>query len=284
MTIDVVAAERFVHANARVLDRHRLAALRGRPADPVLTALRAYRNSDGGFGHALEPDVRTPDSETTCALHALEVLAEVGALGDDMVAPTVDWLAANDVDGGVPFVLPGAAAYPHGPWMVPTPGGSHLTFGIVGVLAAADLEHPWIARATEWCWDKLERPDELNAYWVKYALVFLDAVVDTARAAAVIDGFRPLLDEQGSVPVPGGTADERLTALTLSPHPGSRSRALFTDDQLEVDLDRMARGQHEDGGWTFDWLGWSPGQSAEWRGIVTLRALSALSLNGRISV
>ena len=48
------------------------------------------------------------------------------------------------------------------------------------------------------------------------------------------------------------------------------------------DLDRLEAGQGEDGGWTFDWLGWSPGQAVEWRGIVTLEALSLLLAHGRI--
>ena len=33
------------------------------PAEPVIEALRGYRNPDGGFGHALEPDVRCPSSQ-----------------------------------------------------------------------------------------------------------------------------------------------------------------------------------------------------------------------------
>src|SRR5918998_5528909 len=94
MPIDVEAAERFVLANARLLDRHRLAELlHGAPTAPVLQALRAYRNPDGGFGHALEPDVRAPQSEPAAALHALEVLSGIGALDDPMVAGAAAWVA-----------------------------------------------------------------------------------------------------------------------------------------------------------------------------------------------
>src|SRR5437588_499975 len=74
MPVDVDSAERFMLATARLLDRHRLAVvLHGAPVTPVLDALRAYRNPDGGFGHALEPDVRAPESEPAATLHALEV-------------------------------------------------------------------------------------------------------------------------------------------------------------------------------------------------------------------
>jgi len=63
-----------------------------------------------------------------------------------------------------------------------------------------------------------------------------------------------------------------------------RSRALFTDEQIADDLDVLERRQQDDGGWTFDWLAWSPGQSVEWRGAVTLRALAMLSGHGRIEL
>src|SRR5215213_9380206 len=94
MPIDVDASERFVLTNARLLDRHRLAAIvRGAPVEPVLAALRAYQNPDGGFGHALEPDIRDPASQPASTLHALEVLAGVDALDDAMVAEAAAWVA-----------------------------------------------------------------------------------------------------------------------------------------------------------------------------------------------
>jgi hypothetical protein len=286
MPVDVESAERFVLANARLLDRHRLAVLLHRaPVEPVLAALRAYRNSDGGFGHALEPDVRAPESEPAATLHALDVLAEIGALDDPMVTAAAAWVATiADPDGAVPFVLPTAAAHPHAPWMVPSDGGSHLTFAIAGALWEAGSGEPWLGRATEWCWSKLERPDELGAYWVKFSLDFLDSVPDHQCAEAAVEALRSRIGADGSIAVPGGTADERLTPLTLSERPGARSRALFTGDQIEADLDLLQQGQQDDGGWTFDWLGWSPGQSVEWRGAMTLRALATLGAHGRIEL
>ena len=53
------AAERFVLRDARLIDRHRFAhQFRGAPGAAVVTALRPYANPDGGFGNALEPDLR----------------------------------------------------------------------------------------------------------------------------------------------------------------------------------------------------------------------------------
>jgi hypothetical protein len=215
----------------------------------------------------------------------LEVLGEVRALDDRMVADAAAWVARiADPDGGVPFVLPTAADRPHAPWMVPSDGGSHLTFALAGALWEAGSSEPWLRRATEWCWAKLDRPEELSAYFVKYSLDFLDSVPDQTRASAAIRDLRSRIDADGSMPVAGGTENERLTPLMLSQRPGGRSRALFTDDQIEADLDLLERGQQDDGGWTFDWLGWSPGQAVEWRGAVTLRALRTLGAHGRVDL
>ena len=63
-TPDFSAAAAFVAANARVLDRRRFQRLfEYGPAAPVRDAVAAYRNDDGGFGHALEPDCRAPGSQ-----------------------------------------------------------------------------------------------------------------------------------------------------------------------------------------------------------------------------
>jgi hypothetical protein len=284
MPIDVASAERFMLANARLLERHRLAVLlHDAPAVHMLDALRAYRNPDGGFGNALEPDVRAPESEPIAVLHALEALAEIDACDDPMFGEAARWVASiADPDGGLPFVLPTAAASPHAPWMVPAAGGSHLTLAIVGLLWNAGSREPWLTHASEWCWAKLSAPAQLSGYWVKFGLDFLDSIPDGERAELTIAALRPLLGADGSIPVPGGTADERLTPLALSPHAGSRSRALFTAAQIDADLDSLEAGQQDDGGWTFDWLAWSAGQSVEWRGLVTLRALITLREHGRI--
>ena len=98
-----------------------------------------------------------------------------------------------------------------------------------------------------------------------------------------LERMRPALGADGCLAVPGGTENERLTPLDLSPHPDLPSRALFTDDQIATDLDRLEAGQEEDGGWTVDYLQWSPAQALEWRGIATILALGVLRENGRLA-
>ena len=146
MAIDLGVAERFIYSSARLLDRHRSAVLlHDAPIGPVLAALAAYRNADGGYGHTLEPDARGQTSETTATLHALEVLEELGELSSPL-ADVSAWVAGvAEPDGGVPFVLPTAAGYPLAPWMI-ADGGSHVTFGIAALVPPANRHRPSTTR------------------------------------------------------------------------------------------------------------------------------------------
>jgi hypothetical protein len=282
MAVDQRAAEDFIWRAARLLDRHRYALLfADGSAEPVLDALRGYRNADGGFGHALEPDLRCPGSQPAPTLHALDVLNEAGAADSEMARDARAWIVSiADGDGGIPFVLAGFEDYPHAPWWSPQPG-SFLTFELAAVLHGSGItDDEWLDRATDWCWRSIETTQEPSGYWLKNACRFLDAVPDEQRARAAIASLAPRV---GPSALAGEEADgEGLRALDLSPRPGSRSRDLVNEASIEAHLDRVESGQQEDGGWMFDFLAWSPAQTTDWRGVVTIGALTSLRDHGRL--
>jgi hypothetical protein len=282
MPVDQRAAERFIWCTARLLDRHRYALLfADGSAEPVVEALRGYRNGDGGFGHALEPDLRCPASQPAPTLHALEVLNEAGAAGSEMARDARAWIVSiAEADGGIPFVLAGFEDYPHAPWWSPQPG-SFLTFELAAVIYASGItDDEWLERATDWCWRSIETTEQPRGYWLKNACRFLDAVPDEQRARAAITSLATRVDLSA---LAGEGADgEALRALDLSPRPGSRSRDLISEALIEAHLDAVESGQQEDGGWMFDFLAWSPAQTTEWRGVVTIGALTCLRDHGRL--
>jgi len=282
MTVDVVRAREFLSSSARLLEQQLCAmSFDGDSATPVLAALAAYRNENGGWGHALEPDLRGPDSQVSAAMSALSVLARVGATNHPWVAETCDWLSDHALpDGSVPQVLPGAERSPAAPWMRPNTQG-FLTFAIAAHLWELRVEHPWLLVASEWCWHQIEH-GELTGYQAVFALQFLDAVPDVSRATAAVQRFRASLDENGNIPIPGGVDGEHVAPLTLSPRPGTPSRSLFSPEVIDHELSALEESQQEDGGWDFDFLHWSPEQARDWRGIVTLDALETLHLHGRL--
>ncbi len=154
------AAENFIWSAARLVDRHRYSMLfADGPSGPVVDALRGYRNPDGGFGHALEPDLRGPGSQPAPTLYALEILNEAGAADGELARDARGWIAlVAEPDGGIPSVLPGFENYPHAPWFQPGPG-SVLTLGLVAALHAGGVtDDAWLERATNWCWRSIETP------------------------------------------------------------------------------------------------------------------------------
>ena len=286
MPADRAAAERFIWSTARLVDRHRYTMLfADGPAEPVLAALSGYQNSDGGFGHALEPDLRAPGSQPGPTLYALEMLQEAGRLDHEMATAARAWIARiADLYGGIPFAVPGFEHYPHAPWWtaeMADGAGSFLTFGLAGALHAGGVtDDEWLARATEWCWLSIEATPRPSAYALKYTCAFLDSVPDEERARAALEQLASIVDPTVIVPE-AGAEGEALRPLDLSPRPGSRSRTLVTEDRIQAHLDAVEVEQQEDGGWMFDWLAWSPAQTAGWRGVVTIRALRWLRDHGR---
>jgi hypothetical protein len=86
----------------------------------VVRALRAYQNPDGGFGHALEPDLRCPESQPMFVDFALKTLCEVDAREREIGELACDFLArVSAADGSVPSILPNALNHPR----VPLAGG-----------------------------------------------------------------------------------------------------------------------------------------------------------------
>jgi Prenyltransferase and squalene oxidase repeat len=246
-------------------------------------AVAAYCNPDGGFGHALEPDLRSPSSQPAAVQQALELLAEVDALDEPMVSRACAFLLAiQRPDGGIPFVLPTVGDDPRAPWWQPADASSLTqTAANAAVLHRGGVEHAWLDGATAYCWARIEEPID-SAYDALYAVAFLDAVPDRERAEAKLDALWPRLRDAGLVATDPDAPGEGHTLLDLSPRPDARSRRLFAPDLIDRHLDALAAGQQDDGGWTFAWPAWCAAAAHEWRGHLTVNALKVLRANGRL--
>jgi hypothetical protein len=288
MTVDLNAVSAFLHSTARVLERRRFAhVFEGAGADPVLHALRAHRNDDGGFGHALEPDMRAPTSQPVGIHTAMEILHEVGATGDPMIAPACDFLASiTRDDGGIPFVLENAMAYPHAPWWQYSNESSLIqTAANAAALHTLGAQHAWLDGASEFCFRRIAELDLSGlgsepGYELRFGVAFLDATPDAARAEQALEALAPSLAPLAAAdPDP---SSEIVAPLDLSPRPGSRSRRLFDDATIERHLDALEAAQQDDGGWRVTWPDWNAAAAVEWRGVATMHALNVLHANGRV--
>lgn len=294
MTVRIEDAERFLWLNARLIDRLRYRfLLRGGAAGAVVAALRPYQNDDGGFGHALEPDLRGPPSQPQQVEVALRILDELGldkpgARDDAMLRRLCDYLATITTDeGGVPFVLPSVRAHPHAPWWETDdapPASLNPTAAIAGLLHKAGVAHPWLTRATAYCWRCLEQPDLRDGYVLRAVMLFLGCVPDRDRAEAALGRVAQQMRARKLVALDAGAAGHVHTPLDVAPTPAAMARRLFTDAQIAAHLDALAAAQRDDGGWQVGWPAWTPAAGLEWRGWATVRALALLRAYGRIAV
>lgn len=280
----------FITSNARLLDRRRaeLAVGAGDP-DATLTVLAGYRNADGGFGWALEPDLRAPASQPVAALHAFEVLEEVAPATSPLAAGLLDWLDAVSLAGGaLPFALPGTASAGSAPmWKSAdtTSPSLHMTAVVLGIAHrvarhdAAVAAHPWLRRATDWATEEIAALDgPRHAIEFRYLLQLLDAL----DAQDELKRLAAHLPADATMAVTGGRPDEAMRPLDFSPEPNRPLRDLLDPATIEADLDRLEAQQHDDGGWDVDWAHWSPAGALEWRGWATVRALRILRANHRL--
>ncbi|MGC4949643.1 hypothetical protein ACLQ2N_26035 [Streptomyces sp. DT224] len=291
-------AERFIWLTARVLEQRRFAHqyLEG-GADAVETALTAYANEDGGYGHALEPDLRGPVSQPLHTAHALNVLDSIGRCGGLRVERICRYLTdVSTKEGALPALLPSQRDYPAAPFIpiVDDPPAELLATGpVVGLLHRNAVWHAWLFRATDFCWSAVDALEVSHPYEIEAAVAFLDGVPDRPRAEAAAERLGHLVrdqrlavldpDRRAEYPVaPGYAPGEQHFPYDYARTPASLARRWFSDTEMERSLDHLAAAQEADGGWPVTWRQWAPGTALEGRPLVTLRALETLRAHGRV--
>ena len=290
-------AEHFIWLTARVLEQRRFAYhFLGGGSDAVETALAAYLNADGGYGHALEPDLRGPVSQPLHTAHALRVLDSVGRCGGLRVERICRYLSdVSTREGALPAVHPSQRGYPSAPFIpvVDDPPGELLATGpVVGLLHRNQVWHAWLFRATDFCWAAVDALEKSHPYEIEAAVAFLDGVPDRARAEAAADRLGRLVREQrlavldparlDAFPVAEGYAPgEHHFPYDYARTPRSLARRWFTDEEMERSLEHLESRQREDGGWPLTRRQWAPGTALEGRPVVTIEALRSLGAYGR---
>jgi hypothetical protein len=274
-------AQDFIWRNARLVERYLFTSLFDNGSkEPVLAALRAYQNEDGGFGNALEPDKRCPTSQPQDIEFALHILDAVNAMGDPMVACACDYLVTITTPaGGVPYALPSINAYPHAEWWTVEdnpPASLNPTAAIAGLLLKHAVVHPWIETASQFCWREIAALDSTAFHTLMPAITFLEFAPDRTRAEQELQRLATRLAQPGVIELDPYAGDYVQKPLDWAPTPQSFCRSLFDDETIEKHLSAMDDRQRSDGGWPISWDPISPAVEAEWRGRITIEALRIL--------
>lgn len=281
------AARRFVYAAARPVDRaiYRCRWEHGGAA-AVEHALLACRNDDGGFGHALEPDVRAPGSQPIHTLTALELLREAGLRSPDVADGCCEFLSGVATEeGAVPALVEGALDFPaaaHWQGAFAQQPSISWTFGLAAQLVWHGARHPWARQAAGVCRAAVADAVTDEAHHLLYLVRFAGDVLEGAERQRLLERCRTALDASGLFVAETPVRGYGLTPLHYAPAPDAPMRPCFDDALIEAHLDDLLDAQQGDGGWPIRFDPPSPAAFWEWRGRWTLEALAVLEAWGRL--
>lgn len=285
-------AKSFLYANARLIDRKRYEyAFEGGSAEAVIEALRAYQNDDGGFGNALEPDIRCPESQPVPVELALSIMEEVDRFDADMLDGIITYLREITLpDGGFPFVFKSASAYLHAPWWaterddVPSvnPTGTILALLYKQRVRTDIFGQTWFIKNVECMWRMMEH-GKLDWYHTAvHWIAFLQHTPDKERARALWPVLDAWLRAPGSIERNPHAEGYVLKVLDWAPKRDDYVNKVVTDAERKAHLRALVDEQQGDGGWPINWESIGMTVEAEWRGNLTVNRLLTLRSYGVI--
>ena len=287
-------AKDFILTNARMIER-RLYHYHFENGDPqgVYHAVYAYRNPDGGFGHGMEPDTASPESQPLFSIMALETIEEAGILNQDILVN--DFMpyfeSVTTEKGGIPWMLKPTSDYPCADHFKTIKEWAALstTAPLLALLLKYDIDIPWMKKAEEFVWSEIERIQERHAFChlcTPRRLEFLKHVKDKTKAQKALTDLSQWLLADGVIPkernVEGWGLYGKPHRLYFAPSPNSILSPIFNEEDINADLDALIHLQKEDGRWD-TWYGLSEGMKLEWAGIQTLWTLKTLKNYNRLS-
>jgi len=284
---DFLKARDFILTNARMIER-RLFEFHFANGDMngVFHAVYAYRNPDGGFGHGMEPDTASPESQPLFSIMALETLDEVGYLTKEIILkdfmPYFEHITTKK--GGIPWMFRPKSDYPCEEHFKTVKEWAALstTAPLLGILEKYEINIPWMKKAEEFVWSEFERIQGKHAFCylcVPRWLIFLEHTKSRKKAEKKLRDLKNWILNNGIICEDktdnGWGLYGKPHSLNYASSPDSTLYSIFTKDTLELDLAELINKQKEDGRWD-TWYGISEGTKLEWAGIQTLWALKTL--------
>jgi len=270
----------------------------------VAGELAAFQNEDGGFGKALEPDLRTPSSSALATSIGLRILKDLRCpAGHAMVRRAVRYLLNTFDDAArVWRVAPhDTNDHPHAPWWHEENGSLARTFDGYVINPRAEimglLHHYAVLVPDDWLFDVTE--DTVTAIESMEPLGTgggddLACAIRLAETDKVPPHFRERLVSRIRAVVPTVVRRDAkawntycITPLKLAQSPQSLAADLIWD-ALQQNLDFVVEQQNQSGCWEPVWSwgerypeAWEQARQ-EWRGCLTLDNLRVLLAFGRI--
>jgi len=291
-------AQHFLATQSRPLEQSLFAYyFQSGSREAVLAELAKFQNTDGGFGHALEPDLRLPDSSVIATTVALQILRSLQAQSDQPL-----------VQGALRYLLD-------------TYDSEQKVWPIAPSNTRDAPCAPWWSDPRAFDWRFNPRP-EIIGYFYDYAdLIPANSRDELIEAVVVyLESLPDLTDQHDSVSCYARLAEtttlpetirarildklKRMVALSISRNPADWGGYVFKPlklvhspdspfaallaDVVALNLDYEIERQGDDGAWGPNWS-WSGNYPEvweiarrEWQGRLTLDMLLTLRAFDRL--
>lgn len=292
-------ARRFIEEKGRPLEAARFRVVfDNAPAEEVIKALANFQNTDGGFGRALEPDLRTLDSSALATSVAFQIMREIGAANNELAAPAIAYLLKTIDENRLRWsMIPESAENgPHAPWW--SQSGLQESFGFFRLNPTAELlgylydyselvPVKMIDALSNQILLRLKALDSIGMHdFLSVKRLAETKNLNSSYRQAMLEQLFRLMDS-ALVRDPDQWADYGLKPIQVADSPGSPFYPAL-QELVPANLDYEINSQNEDGSWpvSWSWGGLFPESweiaRMEWAGVITLRQLIDLKNYDRI--
>lgn len=274
MGINFKAARDFVYQNGVLWERNLFAYLfQEGDLNTLHHNLKGYQNPDGGYGNAMEHDIRCPQSHPLALEYLLGVLAQVNIPVGSLLDGAPEWLERSRNPDGSLVNPPEVLHYPHAPWW--NSGGQHIPASTVGLLMKFGKATPSLRDSTaKWVAQNLTLEHIHSTEWLFMTYHAFDYYMNV-QDAPDLEACRRAVVEKIIELARKAADDQTYSFFRFAPTPESPVAKAAPPDFIPAKLDYLESTQGEDGGWR-DQHG-----LPQWYPIVTISNLVTLRNYGR---
>lgn len=278
MAVSIKKARDFVYANGTLCERALFAyffeGMSAGQLERLHQCLLCHKNPDGGWGHSLEHDIKTPDSNPLQLEFLLQMVRDTGFPVGHILDGSVAWVERNRNEDGSLKNPPGVLDYPHAPWW--ESGGQTAPDSITGNLTRLGMCTPSLAESTRrWVQanltlEKIRANDWL--FMCYHAHDYFMNVYDFPDIAAHREAtLQNIINLAARAP-----EKQYYVLFSFAPTPDSPVAKAMPPDIIKRNLDYLAGSQRDDGGWDDE------NGLPQWQPYATIVTLLALQRFGRL--
>lgn len=250
--VSIDRARSYVHANGVLWER----ALWDYLFDDgslarVHQCLLCYKNEDGGWGHGLEHDIKSPLSNPLMLEFLLGIGRDTGIPLGEVLDGTPEWVESVQQPDGTLRNPPSLLDYPHAPWW--RDGGQHMPDSITGNLTKYGICPPAVQERTKaWVQKHLTLDDIRSNGWLFMAYHAFDYFMNVTEFPDVATYRSATLDNIytcAQAHAANGECHKLFPIFSYADGPDSAVAVNAPPGLLDNVLDYLQAAQREDGGW-----------------------------------